>query len=207
MKRNQFLALSFGNIVKSKWLSVQLLKLCLMRGLSFIFRDYRTKTNINHRKSLYCFSKYSPLRSIHFWLHLNQLSKYFCHSDWGISKTCILLFALNRKSGIYSGCFIKSMFWVFNCLSRCVGARIVVVKSDPSSAVDFPDFLEENWQTNGWVPLRIDCSVLQAVVFLSISFDQSARAFFWAIGKLCGIQCEQFFFLQSNVHAVLNVCW
>ena len=41
-----------------------------------------------------------------------------------------------------------------SCLSRCVRARIVVVKSDLSSAVGFPDFLEDNWQTNGCVPLR-----------------------------------------------------
>ena len=42
----------------------------------------------------------------------------------------------------------------------CMRARIVVVKSDPSLAVGFPDFLEDNWQTNGCVPLRIDCSAL-----------------------------------------------
>ena len=47
-----------------------------------------------------------------------------------------------------------------SCLSRCVRARIVVVKSVPSLAVDFPDFLERNWQTNGYVPLRINCSAL-----------------------------------------------
>ena len=47
-----------------------------------------------------------------------------------------------------------------SCLSRCGRARIVVVKSDLASAVDFPDFLEDNWQTNGCVPLRIDCSAL-----------------------------------------------
>ena len=44
-----------------------------------------------------------------------------------------------------------------SCLSRCVRARIVVVMIDSSSAVGFPDFLEGNWQTNGCVPLRIDC--------------------------------------------------
>lgn len=32
------------------------------------------------------------------------------------------------------------------------------MKNDPSSAVGFPDFLEDNWQINGCVPLRIDCS-------------------------------------------------
>ena len=53
----------------------------LLRGLPFIFRDQRTKTNINHRKSLYYFSKYSPLSSIHFCMRFNQLSKHFCHSD------------------------------------------------------------------------------------------------------------------------------
>ena len=39
-------------------------------------------------------------------------------------------------------------------------ARIVVVKSDPSSAVDYPDFLEDNWETNGCVPLKIDYPAL-----------------------------------------------
>ena len=62
----------------------------LIRVLPFIFCDKRTKANINHRKSLNCFSKYSLLRSKHFCMRLNQLSKHFCHSDWGISKTCIL---------------------------------------------------------------------------------------------------------------------
>ena len=47
-----------------------------------------------------------------------------------------------------------------SCLSRCLGARIVVVKNDPSSAVGFPDFLEDHWPTNGCVPLRIECSAL-----------------------------------------------
>ena len=46
----------------------------------------------------------------------------------------------------------------YSCLSRCVRARIVVVKSDPSSAVGFPDFLEDNWQTNTYVP---DLTVLR----------------------------------------------
>ena len=46
------------------------------------------------------------------------------------------------------------------CLGRNVRARIVVVKSDPSSAVGLPDFLEDNWQTYCCVPLRIDCYAL-----------------------------------------------
>ena len=45
-------------------------------------------------------------------------------------------------------------------LSRCVRARIVVVKSDLSSAVGFSNILEDNWLTNDCVPLRIDCSAL-----------------------------------------------
>ena len=48
-----------------------------------------------------------------------------------------------------------------SCLSQCVIACIVVVlKSDPSSAVNFPNFLGDIWQTNGCVPLRINCSIL-----------------------------------------------
>ena len=69
-------------------------------------------------------------------MRLNQLSKRFCHSDWVISKTCILnastastdvekRWALiwfftygnkkklfGAKSGLYGGWLIKSMFWV-----------------------------------------------------------------------------------------------
>ena len=44
-------------------------------------------------------------------------------------------------------------------------ARIVVVKSDPSSAVGFPDFLEDNWQTNACIPHRI---VLFCVVLVLV---------------------------------------
>ena len=39
-------------------------------------------------------------------------------------------------------------------------AYIVVVRCDPSSDAGFPDFLEDNSQTNGCVLLRIDCSAL-----------------------------------------------
>ena len=73
---------------------------------------------------------------MHFRMRLNQLSNQFFHSDWGISKTCILnlstassgvekpwpliLFfaygnkkkSFSTKSGLYGGWLIKSMFWV-----------------------------------------------------------------------------------------------
>ena len=49
-------------------------------------------------------------------------------------------------------------------------ARIVMVKSDPSSAVGFSGFFEDNWQPNGCVPLRIDCSAL----FLWYDCDMSS---------------------------------
>ena len=69
-------------------------------------------------------------------MRLNQFSKHFCHSDWGIPKTCILnastassgvekrwtlilfLTCGNKKksfgamSGLYGGWLIKLMFWV-----------------------------------------------------------------------------------------------
>ena len=54
-------------------------------------------------------------------------------------------------------CFECSKMQLFD---RCVRARIVVVKSDPYSAVGFSDFLEDNWQANGCVPLRIHYSAL-----------------------------------------------
>ena len=69
-------------------------------------------------------------------MRLNQLSKHFCHSDWGISKTCILnastastgvekrwapilffTYGNKKKSfganlGSYGKWLIKSMFWL-----------------------------------------------------------------------------------------------
>ena len=77
-------------------------------------------------------------------MRLNQLSKHFCHSDWGISKTCILnastassgvekrwplilytLYYGNKKklfggkSRLYCGWLIKSMFWVLENAVVC----------------------------------------------------------------------------------------
>ena len=37
---------------------------------------------------------------------------------------------------------------------------LVVMKRDPSSAVGFPNFLEDNKQANGYVSRRIDCFAL-----------------------------------------------
>ena len=62
-------------------------------------------------------------------MHSSQLSKHFCHSDWGISKTCILnpstassgvekrwplilFFTHGAKYGLYGGWLIKSVIWV-----------------------------------------------------------------------------------------------
>ena len=69
-------------------------------------------------------------------MRLNQLSKHFCHSNWGISKTGVLnastassgiekrwpliyflLTGIKRshsvpESGLYGGWLIKSIFWV-----------------------------------------------------------------------------------------------
>jgi len=108
----------------------------VLRGLLLKFWDRQVKTNIYHRKWLYCFSKYSPWWSIHFCMRLNQFSKQFFHSEWGNSKTCVLnastassgvekrwprnLFlmcgnkkkSLGAKSGLYGGWPINSMFSV-----------------------------------------------------------------------------------------------
>ena len=51
-------------------------------GWLLYFGMREQKQKINNRKSFYCFSKYSLLRSIHFCMRLKQLSKHFCHSDW-----------------------------------------------------------------------------------------------------------------------------
>ena len=85
-------------------LKVSILQLWI-RGLPFIFRYYRTKTNINHLKSFYCFSKYSPLRSIHSCMRLNQLSKHFCHSDW------LIFWAIDKLCGIQR----EQIFLIVKC--------------------------------------------------------------------------------------------
>ena len=58
-------------------------------------------------------------------------------------------------------------------------ACIVVRKSDPSSAVGFPNFLEDNCQTkNGCVSLRIDYSALFKWYDSSFS-EKNRRSFAW----------------------------
>ena len=64
------------------------------------------------------FSKYFPLRSIHFCMRLYQLSKHFCHSDCGIFKIYILKAStafssvkkksFSAKSGLYGRWLTKS---------------------------------------------------------------------------------------------------
>ena len=43
----------------------------------------------------------------------------------------------------------------------------------------FPDFLEDNWQTNGCLPLRIDCVVLVVRLRHGQSFRKNRRSFAW----------------------------
>ena len=68
-----------------------------------------------------------------------------------------------------------------SCLSRYVRARIVVVKSDPSSPGGFADFLEGNWETNGCISLRIDCSALFYWYDCDMTsfFEKNMRSFAW----------------------------
>ena len=66
-----------------------------------------------------------------------------------------------------------------NCLSRCVRARIFVLKSDPSSMVGFPDSLKNNWQTIGCVPRRIFCVVLVVRLRHVQFFRKNRRIFAW----------------------------
>ena len=84
-------------------------------------RYLRTKPNINHRKSLDCFSKYFPLRSQHFCMRLNQLSKHFFHSDCGISKTCILN-ASTASSGVEKR-WSLTLFFTYGTKKTLFGAK------------------------------------------------------------------------------------
>ena len=118
------------------------------------------ENKINHRKSIYCFSKYSPLRSIHFCIHIwtNCRSTFATLFYVREKKEVIRCQVRTLRRMIHQIDVFISQKW--SCLSRCVRARNVVVKSDPSSAFGSLDFLEDSWQINGCVPLRINCSTL-----------------------------------------------
>ena len=66
-------------------------------------------------------------------------------------------------------------------MKRCVRARIIVVKSDPSSAVGFPVFLEDNWQKNGWWITQnwLICVVLVVRLRNVQFFRKNNRSFAW----------------------------
>ena len=85
------------------------------------FENKEKKTKIYHRKWLYYFSKYSPWRSIHFFMHLNQFSKHFFHSDWGISKTCILN-ALTASTGVEKR-WSRNFFFICGIKNKSLGAK------------------------------------------------------------------------------------
>ena len=93
------------------------------------------------------------LRSIHFCMRLNQMSKHFCYSDWSISEIAFLKYQLllqvsknvdpsfyflrtgiNRSHSVTSQNYTTDDSSIdalsaqkCSCLSRCVRARIVVV--------------------------------------------------------------------------------
>ena len=73
-----------------------------------------------------------------------------------------------------------------SCLSRCARARIVVV-----IRLRRLDFLEDNWQTNGCVPFRIDCSAL------FLWYDCGMSSFFEKTGD----------HLLESTSCASNFCW
>ena len=84
-----------------------------------------------------------------------------------------------------------------SCLSRCVRARIVVVKSDSSSAVDFPDFLED-WKelANKWLYTTqnlLFCIVLVVRLRHVQFFCKNRRSFAWKC-FVCELQTTAVYF-------------
>ena len=65
----------------------------MIRGLPFTFRDYRTKTNINHWKSLYYFSKY-VVEKVAIWQHFLISDKHRAYPPF--FDICVLSFS-NKK--------------------------------------------------------------------------------------------------------------
>ena len=100
------------------------------------------------------FLKYSPWRSMHFCMHLNQFLNYFVHSYWGNCKTCVWIdqpFLRASKIVVHviyfwsteqkvNGCQIKVVrrfnhhfdnlaFQIVSPLGRCMRARIAMMKN------------------------------------------------------------------------------
>ena len=72
-----------------------------------------------------------------------------------------------------------------SCLSRCVKAHIVLVKSDPSSAFGFSDFLEDNWQTNGCATQNWLFCVVLVVQLRYVQFFRKNR---WSFAWKCFVR-------------------
>ena len=53
----------------------------------------------------------------------------------------------------YSDIFILQ---IINCFPCCVGTGIVVMKNDAVIFVAIPDFVDEFWQTNFYIPFSIN---------------------------------------------------
>ena len=197
-------------------------------------------------------------------MHLNQMSKHFYHSDWGISKTCILnastaysgvekrwpliLFftygnkkkSFDAKSRLYGGWLIKSVYWVLKnavvwaedrrqlankwlritqnwlfCVVLVVRLRHIQFFRKNRRSFAFNCFVREQLLlalAHLETPIQSTAVYFRAhtrksmIYHLSrwhrrvskhrdhvISFDQSTRAIFWAIDKLCGILGEHIF--------------
>ena len=92
------------------------LNLCVYEGCLLYFR-IRETNKYNLWKSLCCSSKYSPLRSIHFCMHLNQLSKHFCHTDWLIFLSAWQIF-LKVKCSCNIECLLVTLMPMVVSISR-----------------------------------------------------------------------------------------
>lgn len=143
----------------------------------------------------YCFPKYSLLSSIHFCMRLNQLSMQFCHSVGGILKKYafrtsrtpqqvpkninLLSLSLLSSNGFFTGS--KLQLFCSLCESpHCRGEERLV-----GGALCWNNFC---WI---WLILR---------VFIQLTVVNFRT-------RVSNNSCWTIFFLQWNVHAVVNICW
>ena len=151
------------------------------------------KKHVKFGKWLYCFSKYSPLRSIHFCIRSNQFSKHFFHSKAVTSKISVRN-VLTAASG--SNRSPRILFLMFGNKKKSLG--------DKSGEY-------EQWVINSTLLLDKKSMVWRAVWQLALSWWRMIRRFrfvlrnsFMTSGKQIVVYQSLFTVLRSSKATVVT---
>ena len=157
------------------------------------------------------FKVFSYMRSYH-------LSKHFFHSDWDTSKILFLKTPIVYSSSGNEDRWACIFFLIINAtfcqkgagLSRCVRARIVVVKNELSSLVRFSNFFKDFIQVEEWPhdqfcrrnrPQHLLRSDFQPITFVGFDFCSKIHTVDYWFGL---IRIVTWF---ANCDGLINVFW